>query len=65
MNLTIATIKITRTLTSEDDVIYVTSEDESGETLALVDALGMLRFAEDTLIRDAMDETPNDNEELP
>lgn len=50
----VATITITRDLTDDDDIIYVTSANESGETLSLVDSLGMLRFAEDTLIRDAV-----------
>lgn len=51
--VTIATITITRTFTDDrDDRILV----EGDEALSLIDVLGMLRFAEDSVIRERMGE---------
>lgn len=58
-----ARITIERKLGDAGDVIAVTTEDETGEPLALVDALGILRFAEDTVIRECMGETVDDGED--
>lgn len=52
-----ARITIERRLTSDDDLVdSVTTEDSSGEDLPLTESLGMMRLAEDTLIRDTMEE---------
>jgi hypothetical protein len=56
----IATITITRDLTVDHDVIRVEAVDASDEDLPLVEALGLLRFAEDSVIRDRMGEAPNE-----
>ena len=53
----VAIITITRTLIDNRDVIAVTASDAADEELALVEVLGMLRFAEDSVIRDRMGET--------
>jgi len=52
----LATVTITRDLTDEDDVIRVEAIDASGDDLPLVEALGLLRFAEDSVIRGRMGE---------
>lgn len=54
----IATITVTRDVTGDRDLVTVQTEDTAGDTLPLIEALGMLRFAEDSVIRDAMGETP-------
>lgn len=47
----ISRITVERRLSDDDDLIdSVITEDSSGEDLPLVEALGMLRLAEDTLI---------------
>lgn len=49
-------IEILRMFTDDgEDQIAVSSVDGAGDHLALVDALGMLRLAEDTVIRVAME----------
>jgi hypothetical protein len=60
--LVVATIKIERLL-GEQDIIYVEAVDTSGESLPLVELLGMLRIAEDTVIRLAMGEGPDEDDE--
>ena len=55
----IATVTVTRVLTNDRDIIRVVAEDASGDDLALVEALGLLRFAEDSVIRDRMGESPD------
>lgn len=54
MDLTLATITITKTLTDDDVLVFVDATTAEGETLALVEALGMVALANDTLIRQAM-----------
>lgn len=49
--VTIATITISKALTDDDVIVNVDSGD-----LPLIDALGMLEFAKDSLIREAMGE---------
>lgn len=57
----IAKIVIERIVTGEGgDSIWVKAEDEAGEPLALVIALGMLRMTEDSLIRMDMGEVPEE-----
>ena len=58
----VATITITRDLSEDHDQIRVEALDASDEDLPLVEALGLLRFAEDSIIRDRMDETPEEAE---
>lgn len=58
----VASILIERHLSDEGDMIAVSTADELDEPLALVDALGMLRFAEDSIIREHMGETPEEDE---
>ena len=56
----LATITITRDLTDDNDTVWVEAADACGEDLPLVEALGMLRFAEDSLIRLRMGEVPDE-----
>lgn len=63
-NMVMATITITRELTSDGrDIVGTTFVDGDGDTLALVTTLGMLRMAEDTAIRQAMGEVPEDDDD--
>ena len=54
----VATIVVTRDLIGDDDTIKVEAFDSFGDDLPLVEALGLLRFAEDCVIRDRRGETP-------
>lgn len=47
----IARVTITRFLTDDDIVDHVTAATAEGDELGLAEALGMMRLAEDTLIR--------------
>jgi hypothetical protein len=60
--LMVATVTVLRQIGSDGDVIYTQSVDASGDRLPLVEALGMLRFAEDSVIRQAMGEAPQEDE---
>lgn len=51
----VAIITIVRAMTNGDVLDYVNAEDNSGAVLDLSTALGMMRLAEDTLIRERMD----------
>ena len=62
-DLTVATITIERRLVGDEDVVYVEAVDTSGESLPLVESLGLLRMAEDTVIRLAMGEGPEDDDD--
>lgn len=53
--IVVASIKIQRVLTEDGDTIWMEAKDEAGEELSLMDGLGMLRLAEDTLIHQRMD----------
>lgn len=45
-------VMVTRIITDEGDVVdHVTAETSDGDELGLAEALGMMRLAEDTLIR--------------
>ena len=54
--LEVARIEIVRTLGAEGDVVWVEAVDNNGGRLAIVESLGMLRLAEDTIMRQAMGE---------
>lgn len=54
--LIVARIEIVRELRGDDLIDSVSAEDDKGEPIPLVEALGMLRLAEDTLLREAMGE---------
>jgi hypothetical protein len=61
--LLVGRIVIERTISDEyGDVVFTEAVDANGEPLALVESLGMIRLAEDTVIRTAMDETPDDTQ---
>jgi hypothetical protein len=57
-----ARITILRTLTEDDDLVSVEAVDSGGDDLPLVESLGLLRMAEDTIIRRAMGEEPEEDE---
>jgi hypothetical protein len=52
--MALATITITKTLTDNDVLVFVDATCPDGEDVALVDALGMIELAKDTLIRTYM-----------
>lgn len=52
----VARITIVRTLTDDDVVDYVIATDTNGDDLPLTEALGMMRLAEDTIIRERMED---------
>lgn len=52
----LATITVTKTLTEDDVLIFTDATCPDGEDLPLVEALGMLELAKDTIIRQAMGE---------
>lgn len=59
--LEVARITITRNIDPDGrDVTWCQAVDPQGEPLGLVESLGLLRLAEDTVIRQAMDETGDD-----
>ena len=55
--ITTARITIVRTLTEDDVLDTVEAVTPDGDDLPLTEALGMLRLAEDTLIRDRMEDS--------
>ena len=52
----VARVEITRVLMRDDVMDHVIAVDARGDQLGLTEALGMLRLAEDSLIREAMGE---------
>lgn len=50
-------IEIVRTLGDDGDNVWVTAKDNQGDNLPLIESLGMIRLAEDTVIRVAMGES--------
>lgn len=52
----IARVVITRVLTDDGILDHVTAESDDGYELGLAEALGMMRLAEDTLIRSRLDD---------
>lgn len=60
--MVMATITITRELTADgQDIVGTSFVDGDGDTLPLITTLGMLRMAEDTAIRQAMGEAPEED----
>lgn len=57
----LARVIVTRVLTDDDIVDHVIAQTEDGYELGLAEALGMMRLAEDTLIRSRLGE-PEDAE---
>ncbi len=56
-DLEVSRIEIVRVLTDDgQDQVWSTTRDPQGQPLPLVESLGMLRLAEDSLIREAMGE---------
>jgi hypothetical protein len=53
----IARVTITRVLSGDDIVDHVIAESDDNHELGLAEALGMMRLAEDTLIRSRLDDT--------
>lgn len=56
-------VTIVRTLTDDDVVDYVHATDGEGNDLPLTEALGMMRLAEDTLIRQRMGDGEADEQD--
>lgn len=56
----IAQVTITRLLTGDDIIDHVIAASAEGDELGLAEALGMMRLAEDTLIRSRMDDDEDD-----
>lgn len=54
-SVTLAVITITKAITDDDVMIYVDATCATEEDPPLVEALGMVELAKDTLIRTAMD----------
>ncbi len=50
-------VVVTRVLTDGDIVDHVIAQSEEGYELGLAEALGMMRLAEDTLIRSRLEDT--------
>lgn len=58
--MVIQQVIITRVMREDDIVDHVIAIDRDGDEIGLAEALGMMRLAEDTLIRARMD--PDDDE---
>lgn len=56
----LARITITRVLVEDDLVDHIVAVDTDGSEMGLADALGMMRLAEDTLIRARMGDGDGD-----
>lgn len=61
--LVVGTITIRRVLLGDRDFVTTEAVDTGGETLPLVEALGLLELAKDTVIREAMGEIVEDDED--
>ena len=60
-DILLSQIVIQRVLAAQgdsDDIVTVEAHTPSGDLPPLIELLGMLRMAEDTLIREAMGEVP-------
>ena len=53
--MVIARVIVTRVMVEDDVVDHVIAVTADGDELGLAEALGMMRLAEDTLIRSRMD----------
>ena len=60
--MVIATVTITRVLSDDDITDHVVAAQADGYELGLAEALGMMRLAEDTLIRSRMDDSEGPDE---
>lgn len=58
--MVLATVTITRVLTGDDIIDHVSADTSDGYQLGLAEALGMMRLAEDTLIRSRVDDGDGD-----
>lgn len=59
----LARITVVKSVTDTDCLVFVDATCPDGEDIALVEALGMLELAKDTLIRQAMgDDAPDAGE---
>jgi hypothetical protein len=56
-------IIITRVLRDDDIVDHVIAQSEDGYEMGLAEALGMMRLAEDTLIRCRMDDDEGEDDD--
>ena len=54
--MVISRVVITRVMSGDDIVDHVIAATEDGDELGLAEALGMMRLAEDTLIRSRQDD---------
>lgn len=54
--VTLATITITKSVTEDDVMVFVDATCPDDEDVALIEALGMIELAKDTLIRRGMGE---------
>lgn len=54
--IVIAQVVITRVMRDDDIVDHVIAHTADGDELGLAEALGMMRLAEDTLIRSRLDD---------
>lgn len=52
----VARITIRKTVTDEDVIVTVDAENENGDELAVIDAVGMLTFAIDTILHPPADD---------
>lgn len=59
--LVIAQVVITRIIREDDLVDHVIAHNGDGDELGLAEALGMMRLAEDTLIRSRQDDGGDDD----
>lgn len=55
LTVEVARIAIVRVMTDDDLTDTITTADGNGDPLGLAEALGMMRLAEDTLIRSRLD----------
>lgn len=59
----VARIEVVRVLTEDgQDQVWSTTSDNDGNSLPLVESLGLLRLAEDSVIREAMGEDGLDDD---
>jgi hypothetical protein len=58
--MVIARVVITRVMSDDDIIDHVIAATEDGDELGLAEALGMMRLAEDTLIRSRQEAAEDD-----
>lgn len=62
MSLLITRIVIERHLTDDGDEVTVVVEDAEGNVPPFIETLGLLRMADDTIIRQYMGDEPEEDE---